>query len=294
MSYKSVPQECPRRVSHKSVPQERPIRVSHKSVLQECPTRVSYKSVPQECPTRVSYKSVPQESPIRVSHKSVLQECATRVSYKSDPQGCPTRVSYKSVPEECPTRVSYKSDPQECPTRVSYKSVPEECPTRVSYKSVIWTYVVFRTCLHSGSWVPFCLELFLTPSVGIPLILMKRHASTSVNTAAVSRLQGCQHDSSSSQSNRGSSWRRSSERSERGTETQLSYDHPPPRKMVFVWIVIIPYTFLQKLGCGGTSVTSLPDRHHIRCGSWTGPCVGCRHCRHRSNQCRVMVGLSIA
>ena len=55
MSYKSVPEECPTRVSrvsHKSVPQE-----SHKSksVPQECPTRVSQKSVPQECPTRVSF-----------------------------------------------------------------------------------------------------------------------------------------------------------------------------------------------------------------------------------------------
>ena len=32
MSYKSVPQKCPRRVSHKSLLQ----RVSHKSFLQEC------------------------------------------------------------------------------------------------------------------------------------------------------------------------------------------------------------------------------------------------------------------
>ena len=69
---------------------------------------MSYKSVPQECPTRVSHKSVPQECPIRVSHKSVLQKCPTRVSYKSDPQECP-RVSCKSVLQGCPTRVSYKS-----------------------------------------------------------------------------------------------------------------------------------------------------------------------------------------
>ena len=34
---------------------------------------------------------------------------------------------------------------------MSYKSDPQECPTRVSYKSVIWTYVAFGTCLHSGS-----------------------------------------------------------------------------------------------------------------------------------------------
>ena len=66
------------------------------------------------------------------------------MSYKS-----PARVSYKSVPQECPVRVFHKS--------VSHKSVPEECPTRVSYKSVIWTYVAFRTCLHSGSWAPSCL-----------------------------------------------------------------------------------------------------------------------------------------
>ena len=80
------------------------------------------------------------------------------MSHKSVPQECPIRVSHKSVLQECPTRVSYKSDPQECPTRVSYKSVPEECPTRVSYKSVVWTYAVFRTYLHSGSWVPSCLR----------------------------------------------------------------------------------------------------------------------------------------
>ena len=36
------------------------------------------------------------------------------------------------------------------------KSILQECPTRVSYKSVIWTYVAFRTCLHSGSWAPSC------------------------------------------------------------------------------------------------------------------------------------------
>ena len=117
-------------MSYKSVPQELPTRVSHKSVLQEYPTRVSYKSVPQECPATVS-------------HKSVLQER-------------PTRASYKSVPQEFPTRVSHKSVPQECPVRVSHKSFLQECPTRVSYKSVIWTYVAFRTCLHSGSWAPSC------------------------------------------------------------------------------------------------------------------------------------------
>ena len=32
--------------------------MSYKSVLQECPVRVTHKSVLQECPTRASYKSV--------------------------------------------------------------------------------------------------------------------------------------------------------------------------------------------------------------------------------------------
>ena len=36
---------------------------------------MSCKSVPQECPTRVTHKSILQECPRRVSHKSVLQEC---------------------------------------------------------------------------------------------------------------------------------------------------------------------------------------------------------------------------
>ena len=88
-------------MSHKSVPQECPTRVSHKSVPQQCPLRVSHKSVPQQCPTRVSYKSVPQELPTRVSHKSFLLECPTRVSRKSVPQEFPTRVSHKSVLQEC-------------------------------------------------------------------------------------------------------------------------------------------------------------------------------------------------
>ena len=92
MSYKSVPEECPTRVSQNSAPQELPTRVTHKSVLQ-----VSHKSVLQECPTRVSCKSAPQECPTRVTHKSFLQECPTRVSRKSVPEECPTRVSYKSV-----------------------------------------------------------------------------------------------------------------------------------------------------------------------------------------------------
>ena len=127
--------------------------MSHKSFLQECPTRVSHKSVLQECRVRVSHKSV-----LQVTHKSVLQECLTRVSHKSVLQECPTRVPYKSVPQECPTRVSYKSVPQEFPTRVSYKSVLQESPRRVSHKSVPQEchldICVFRTCLHSGSWVP--------------------------------------------------------------------------------------------------------------------------------------------
>ena len=96
----------------------------------------------------MSYKIVPQECPTRVSHKSFLQER-------------PTRVSHKSVQQECPTRVSHKSVPQEFPTRAPHKSVPQECPIRVSGKSVIWTYVAFRTCLHSGSWAPSCLLYLL-------------------------------------------------------------------------------------------------------------------------------------
>ena len=156
MSHKSVPQECPTRVSHKSFLQECHTRVSRKSVLQECPTRVTHKSVLQECPTRVSHKSIPQEFPTRVSHK----ECPTRVSCKSDPQECPTRVSHKRVshksdPQECPTRVSHESVRQECPTRVSYKSVPQGCPTRVSFGHM---YIAVRSCLHSGSWAPSCLS----------------------------------------------------------------------------------------------------------------------------------------
>ena len=156
----SVPQECPTKVSCNSVPQECLTRVSLQSVPQGCPATVSHKSVLQECPTRASYKSVPQECPTRVSYKSVLQEYPTRVSYKSVPQEFPTRVSHKSVPQECPARVPRKSVSQECPTRVSYKSDPQECPTRVSYKSVIWTYVAFRTCLHSGSWAPSCFFIY--------------------------------------------------------------------------------------------------------------------------------------
>ena len=117
---------------------------------------MSYKSVPKECPTRVSYKSVPQECPTRVSHKSFREECPTRVSYKSGPQECPIRVSHKSVPQEFPTRVSYKSFLQEWPTRVSYrvsrKSVLQECPLDI---------LVFRSCLHSGSWVPSCFIYYI-------------------------------------------------------------------------------------------------------------------------------------
>ena len=102
----------------------------------------------------MSLKSVPQECPATVSHKSVLQER-------------PTRASYKSVPQEFPTRVSHKSVPQECPVRVSHKSFLQECPTRVSYKSVIWTYVAFRTCLHSGSWAPSCFDCFVHTRVDV-------------------------------------------------------------------------------------------------------------------------------
>ena len=63
--------------AHKSVPEECPSRVSCKSDPQEFPTRLS-----QECPTRGSQKSVRQECPTRVSHTTVLQECLARVSPK--------------------------------------------------------------------------------------------------------------------------------------------------------------------------------------------------------------------
>ena len=72
----------------KSVPQECPARVSDKNALQECPPRVSHKSVGQECPIRVS-----------VFHKSVPQEYSPRVSHRV------TKVSHESVPQES-TRVS--------------------------------------------------------------------------------------------------------------------------------------------------------------------------------------------
>ena len=86
---KSVLRECPTRVSDTEECQC-PTRASHKSVLPGCPTRVSYRSVLQECsrrvsvlqgcPTRVTYKSVAKECPTRVSY--MPQECPTRVSYK--------------------------------------------------------------------------------------------------------------------------------------------------------------------------------------------------------------------
>ena len=71
------------------------VGLSCKSLPGECPTRVSYKSVPQECPTRVSCKIL-QECPTRVSHKSELQECPSKE--------CLTRVFCKSVPQECPSK----------------------------------------------------------------------------------------------------------------------------------------------------------------------------------------------
>ena len=75
-----------------------------------------------------------------MTHTSVLQECPTKVSHKSVLQVCPTRVSYKSDPQECATSVSY---------RVSRKSALQECHLDI---------LVFRTCLHSGSWVPSCSQ----------------------------------------------------------------------------------------------------------------------------------------
>ena len=130
MSYKSVPQESPTRVSGKSAPQDFSTRVSREIDRQECPTRVADMSVLQECPTRVSYKSVPQDFSARVSCKSGRQEWPTRVSHKSVPQECPTRVSHKTFPPECPARVADKSGVQECPTRVSHKSGWQECLVR--------------------------------------------------------------------------------------------------------------------------------------------------------------------
>ena len=88
------------------------------------------------------YVKFVRECPARVSHKSVAQECGARV-----PRTVSTRVSYKSVAQECPTRVSHESVPQECFTRVS--------PTGVSNN--VWAFVFeANTCLHSGSWVPYC------------------------------------------------------------------------------------------------------------------------------------------
>ena len=120
-SYKSVPTEFPQE-SYKSVSQECGRRVYHERVVRECPTRVptrvSDKSVPQEWPTRVSYKSVPQECPTRVSHTSAL--------YRSVLQECPATVSCKNVRQERPRRVSRKSAPQ------AGKRVLQKCRAAVS------------------------------------------------------------------------------------------------------------------------------------------------------------------
>ena len=70
--------------------------MSHKSVPRECPTRLSYKSVLQECPARVSYKSVAQVATVSVI-QGVPQEC-TRVSHKGFRNEC--------VLQECPAKVS--------------------------------------------------------------------------------------------------------------------------------------------------------------------------------------------
>ena len=136
----SYTQECPTRVPYKSVSQvcNSCGRVADKSVPEECPTRLSHKSARQECPARVSDKSVLQAYLRRTSCKSVLQECAPKVSHKSPT----TRVSYMTVPRQCLTNVPHKSVPQKCPTRLSYvtsstdvaREVAQESPTRVSCK----------------------------------------------------------------------------------------------------------------------------------------------------------------
>ena len=81
ISHESVPQGCSTRTSHKSGRQECPTRVCPTRVSYKSVPQVYYKSVPQECPTRisdrVSYKNVSHKcrrvfdkSPSRkVSHK---------------------------------------------------------------------------------------------------------------------------------------------------------------------------------------------------------------------------------
>ena len=108
--------------------------------------------------------------------------------YKSVPQECPTRVSHKSVLQECPTRVSHKSDPQECATRVSYrvsrKSVLQECHLDI---------LVFRTCLHSGSWVPFCFwKGFYVLSLSTPYVVLHRNYRVAASRARAVLLQRTQ------------------------------------------------------------------------------------------------------
>ena len=85
-------------------------------------------------------------------------------------------MSHKSVPQKCPTRASYKSTP-ECPTKVpekivSYKSVPQKCLLQECQK--LFGCLFSSTCLHSGSWVPFC---FLT------IATFWRQATSGINGA---------------------------------------------------------------------------------------------------------------
>ena len=76
---KSVPQECPVKVSHKSVPSKKSVpRLLPNGATEQCCTllhkRVSSNSVAHECPTRgcfslkVSYTRVSSKSATRVSH----------------------------------------------------------------------------------------------------------------------------------------------------------------------------------------------------------------------------------
>ena len=152
LSYKSVPQECPTRVS---------TRVPRKIVRQECPTRTprksARKSAPPDCATRVRnkaerafprvpYKSEPQQCQVaRLCHESALRECRARRRRKSSLQEYTARVFPRAPRKSVPQTVSeylitqcHESSLQEYTARVflrvPYKSVlPRLCLTRVSH-----------------------------------------------------------------------------------------------------------------------------------------------------------------
>ena len=106
-------------------------------------TRLPPKVTRQVSKTSVLYETSSKSHTSSLQNERFVRDFLQKSHVKSPKRAFRTRLPPKVTCQVPKTSVSYET---------SSNSHVKVCKT-----IVIWTYVAFRTCLHSGSWAPSCL-----------------------------------------------------------------------------------------------------------------------------------------